>query len=1161
MEATKIDEALKRATNEFGLCPNRVWAIGHNLEGWEKKLPDLVPTSERQKSMGIIGHEGHERCTFELCEYSMLNYTSVTQRHEDGIASCREEKRCDTLKGLFSVKKLDEASLAGKPTAWRLDGESTIDVAEPYMAISHVWSDGTGNGVWPDGEVNECLYRFFERIARRWQCTGIWWDAICIPKDKAAKDKAISRMEHNYEGARITLVHDCYIRSWKWVDAETACLAIILSPWFSRGWTALELARSTRVKVIFKGNVIKDLDEDILSKSNSDSACHRFATEAIRGLRRKRVENLNDLLTVLGPRSTSKARDMARISALLVGTPKASGEDKQHHIYQQVLRKIGCVAHGHLFHRSATMAGKFSWCATNLLAMPMASQTQEQLDIKYDGSITGCWKIIKQNSVPRERYVLKNGFPLVDMKVNASLEAADKSVLLGEPDAKALTRAITAKVLDGAKHHYEFMGPVYFNPPLALDEIQWETVDYVTISGSKEDTGSSQIIALKPKLPHVPDHLRYLIPPVPMAMDTAFRRKYRLARAQMEGDHEKIIKISNEGVVGPMPRNDASIKQEERLLRAVIEGDEKSACDVLEDKVINLSFKDGAGWTALHYAVRRGYNSIVEQLFYNMRYGRGELAATVAVQDDLGQQCIHLAAERGDCGLVKSEEELLKVHKECKDGQTALHRAVLGGSLEMVMLLPDVFRDAVKDAQDSQGRTALHLCAELGQGRIFNELLSRQADILLKDNTGRTTLHYAVMDWNDTTDVDMVSTLLGYEELNVPDNDGRMPLHYAAEIGYPRYVKLLSRKTNIAVVDSSEQTALHVAVNGGHLEAVNELLEWDTERHELPQITLDTALHLAASLNHLKIVQALVDHGASIWYRDSSANKTPVEVAVDQKRAPLTMYLVELVLSSPRSEEAPAGWIEVASIGSLEKNNDASALYHAVKRDYQKVAVALTNSGEDVFVTDEIGKTIISWAVAKTAKDVVYALAYQYGQAIYKAKQAEQGLQQAAYNSYKPLDSYTYELGDVWRDLFGATFSDSWTAVMHLEQAFKSTSDPEMQALLTPDWELLRSEFPNVDMREAKRSQDQLTPLHLHQKDIGKLDPLVRQYIARYRSPDRQYGLEDEDDDDDDDDDYDTDEDEDSSSELEHNSRRRRRRWEEDSEEDSDSEEDLASSR
>ncbi|KAE8551528.1 hypothetical protein EYB25_005418 [Talaromyces marneffei] len=106
-------------------------SIGHNLEDWETKLPYLIPTSEREKSMGMIGHEGHDRCTFELCEYSILNYTSVTQRHEYGVASCSQEKRCSTLKGLFSVDKLDEPALVGRPTGWRLDGKSTIDVAEP----------------------------------------------------------------------------------------------------------------------------------------------------------------------------------------------------------------------------------------------------------------------------------------------------------------------------------------------------------------------------------------------------------------------------------------------------------------------------------------------------------------------------------------------------------------------------------------------------------------------------------------------------------------------------------------------------------------------------------------------------------------------------------------------------------------------------------------------------------------------------------------------------------------------------------------------------------------------------------------------------------------------------------------------------------------------
>jgi hypothetical protein len=646
MEATKIDEALRRATKEFRLCPNRVWAIGHNLEGWETKFPQLIPTSERNASMGIIGREGHEQCTFDLCEYSLLNFTSVAQRHER--ASCLEDP-CSTLKGLFPRDKLDDATLAGRPTAWRLDGKSLITQAEPYMAVSHVWADGTGIGAWSNGEVNECLYRFFERIARRWQCEGIWWDTVCIPKDKAAKAKGINRMESNYESARITLVHDGYIRKWKLVDAETGCLAIILSPWFSRGWTPLELARSSKVKVIFKGSVIKDLDEDILSKSHRDTACHRFATEAIRGLRKKRVENLNDLLTVLGPRSTSWARDMAVISSLLVGIQKSSGE-KQQDMYKQVLRKLGWVAHGHLFHTSATMSGHFSWCPTNLLALPMAriryDYDYDRLKIDYNGAITGRWKVIKPNSVPRERYVLHSGFPLVDMKVNLTLEAANQYVLLGEPDALLLTRAIAAKVLATGRHQLEFMGPVYFSPPLGLNEIQWNyTVQTVTIGDRHQEMTSDEGPRPTPAFPILPMHLSFLVPYESMAQTK---------------------------VMG----ND-SMDKGRRLVLAAMEGDYEEVNELLK-RSVDINFKDSIGWTALHHAVRRGHNAVSIGLLEN--------GADVTIQDELGQQILHLAAERGDHELLSTILIFLTGHQPCNDGQTALHRAVLAGSLAEVTL-------------------------------------------------------------------------------------------------------------------------------------------------------------------------------------------------------------------------------------------------------------------------------------------------------------------------------------------------------------------------------------------------------------------------------------------------------------------------------------------
>ncbi|KAF7157812.1 hypothetical protein CNMCM6106_003941 [Aspergillus hiratsukae] len=1089
MEATKVYEALQRATKEFGLCPNRVWAIGHSLEGWETKFPQLIPTSERSASMGIVSHEGHEQCTFDLCEYSLLNFTSVAQRHER--ASCLENP-CKTLKGLFPRDRLDKASLAGRPTAWRLNGKSLVNHTQPYMAISHVWADGTGVGAWPDGEVNECLYRFFERIARRWQCAGIWWDTICIPKDKAARAKAILRMESNYDTARITLVHDAYLRKWKWVDAETACLAIILSPWFSRGWTALELARSSKVKVIFKGSVIKDLDEDILSKSDSDTPCHRLATEAIKGLRQKIIIDINDLLTVLGPRSTSWARDMAVISSILVGLQKFRGE-RQQDIYKQVLGRLNSVAHGHLFHGSATMTGHFSWCPTNLLDLPMVPITKESLYIESNGGLIGTWKVIKPESVPRERYVLHSGSPLMDIKVKVTLEAADKYVLLGEPDAELLTRSIAAKVLRTEHHEYEFIGPVYFSPPLALDEIQWETDDYVTI-GARHEVRSSDKGTRSPRaLPHLPTELKFLLPyeSMPQAKENIYASMdmgHRLVLAAMEGDHDEI----NEVLKGS----------------------------------VDVNVQDSGGWTALHHAARRGHNVIIMKLLMK--------GADVTIQDKLGQQSLHLAAERAEYMTLVYHKKLMTGHQPCKKGQTALHRAVLADSPAVAAILLDGLKD-VKDVQDLQGRTALHLCAELGVRKIFTLLLSRQANPLLKDSTGRTALHYAAMDWNDTPDI--IPALLDYKGLNVPDDDGRMPLHYAADLGCPRYVKLLSQSTNLAIVDSWGQTAFHIAAHGGHLQAAEELLACNEQRRELTQSMMDAALHLAASVGNLQIVQALVDHGAGIWHRDSSG-KTAVELAVELEKAPLTMYLVELVLSSSRARDLPPGWIEVATTCPLD--DDPSALHHAMRRNYQNVALALIEDGEDIFKTDTTGKTCLSLAVDKLAKTVVRALVGKYADAIFTAKHLELEIRVMAAASNRPLDAYCYrDLEASWKDML----FDSWTAVMHLEEAFNSTNDPEMRRLLTPAWETMSWKVPTKPMALGM----DLTPPTLHGMVIDRsgggsvqledMSSFVsrrihhRRHAGRgksiYRRPAERQRSRDDDDDDDDDEEEEDEDDED----------------------------------
>jgi len=483
-DTEKLLDAFQRAKEKFKLCPNRVWAVAG------KDLPKLMPDSNSIPDLDKCKErENHELCTFDFCEHSQRDFTAVQQRHE-----CKKDN-CFQLQGLFSREILIKAAEADESTVWSLDGRSMIEPPRPYMAISHVWSDGTGTGAWRDGEVNECLYGFFKRIAKQFQCDGIWWDALCIPKEKATRNKALRKIQSNYENARITLIHDCFLRNWNW-DQKTACFAILMSPWFSRGWTALELAKSRKVKVIFKGPyglLIKDLDEQILAKIGDDGP-HGKASQIIRNLRAG-VITLNSLLTAVGPRHTSWPKDRAIISGLLadIELPNNSQKDIwQQDIYKGILMKIRKVSPGHLFHNSATMS-KVSWCPTSLFDMP-TTDLDASLDVTEALDLIGIWRRIPATEIPEVEYNWRGIHPLIREQLQLHLRDPDKCFLLSECRTKSSDKSSTVSV-DRAllvkewtpelpTPCYQYKGAVYFHPAHTLSK-DFDKIE-VTLLGDAE---------------------------------------------------------------------------------------------------------------------------------------------------------------------------------------------------------------------------------------------------------------------------------------------------------------------------------------------------------------------------------------------------------------------------------------------------------------------------------------------------------------------------------------------------------------------------------------------------------------------------------------------------------------------------------------------------
>ncbi|KAL8668846.1 MAG: hypothetical protein Q9168_006543 [Polycauliona sp. 1 TL-2023] len=600
--------AFDKATRIYRFCPNRVWAIANSLPGKGESLPLLFPP-EDEKIEQVFDNpedyedgerESHDRCTFSFCERSQMNFTSVPQRHES--TSCKDNQ-CDPISDRFDRRRLDVSVHRGGSTAWHLNGRAVITAKKDFMAVSHVWSDGTGTGAWPEGQVNRCLYGFFTSIARRLGCDGIWWDTLCIPREKLARAKAISSMHENYEDAKVTLIHDCFLRNLEWIDAETACLAIVMSPWFSRGWTALELAKSRTVKVLFKkddGLILKDLDEDILGSRNIRTQRHKVLANAIGQLRDEQITDLDRLLTVLGPRHTSWSRDVTLIAGLLVGVPveSAAGSNEavyQQDIYQSIVRTMFTLRHGHLYHNLPTMYNGVSWCPTSLMDLrPSSMNTRGFLEIEPNGDIIGTWNALGLDSIPNQYHVWKDVHPLIEAKLRSCLKKGKPYYFLIEPECWSADRALLVK--QKSPLTVQLIGCMYFHPPQEIPEVYREESMIRIINGGQVRPPYS---VKSRSLPVAGNGMEEAVQIQLGAQDLVNQREL-LSSAAQEGNDDVVVCI--------LGQLEASFMMDETDLS---QGKKKP--NPMELAEI-LDSKDALKMTPLSWAAQEGYPKIVERL-------------------------------------------------------------------------------------------------------------------------------------------------------------------------------------------------------------------------------------------------------------------------------------------------------------------------------------------------------------------------------------------------------------------------------------------------------------------------------------------------------------------------------------------------------------------
>ncbi|XP_037797640.1 transient receptor potential cation channel subfamily A member 1-like [Penaeus monodon] len=170
---------------------------------------------------------------------------------------------------------------------------------------------------------------------------------------------------------------------------------------------------------------------------------------------------------------------------------------------------------------------------------------------------------------------------------------------------------------------------------------------------------------------------------------------------------------------------------------------------------------------------------------------------------------------------------------------------------------------------DRQGRTALHLAAELGHERCAQILLDRYTGPpTQRCNNGYLPIHVAARN----SSVGVVRHLIKWAEeraceremMSMPDFDGNIPLHQAVQ---GRAIKVVEQFLKVGALISTQQldlsTPVHLACSQGALDVVKLMFSLQPQETARVLVTTDargmTPLHCAAMFNHYELVAFILE--------------------------------------------------------------------------------------------------------------------------------------------------------------------------------------------------------------------------------------------------------------------------------------------------------------
>ncbi|MFO1130143.1 MAG: ankyrin repeat domain-containing protein [Rickettsiales bacterium] len=277
---------------------------------------------------------------------------------------------------------------------------------------------------------------------------------------------------------------------------------------------------------------------------------------------------------------------------------------------------------------------------------------------------------------------------------------------------------------------------------------------------------------------------------------------------------------------------------------------------------INFNTKNKVGNTLLHIAIENNSSEMFEKLISYSYDEDGKI--DINLKDNFGNTPLHLAVGYNN---IKALEILMNHSKIDPNSGAPIHRTIENKSSEMFekLISYDIHKKIDINLKDNSGNTFLHLAVIHENTKALEILMNHsKIDPNIQDNNGNTPLHMAI----ENNSSEMFEKLISYSydkdgkiDINLKDNLGNTPLYLAVGYNNIKALEILMNhpKIDLNIQDNNGNTPLHLAVSNDRIKALEILMKHPRIEFNIQDDNENTFLHCIVGYKKINMLKIVLD--------------------------------------------------------------------------------------------------------------------------------------------------------------------------------------------------------------------------------------------------------------------------------------------------------------